>query len=207
MALTKRVCQYIAVATLALTTDAVAAELKGLVENCAKCHGENGVSTNPDIPTIAGFSPQYASHALKAYKDKSRPCPEAKVGPEVKVAPKTTMCAVVQDMSEADMADVAKFYAAKKFVRAKQKIQLSAELKAKAKALHTENCQQCHVDDGSVADDNAGFLAGQWQNYLAQTFADLTADKRSQPKAMKKAWRSLDKESQDILIKYYASFE
>ncbi len=37
---------------------------------CSKCHGENGVSDDPDDINIAGMSVSYAYKQLKDFKDK-----------------------------------------------------------------------------------------------------------------------------------------
>lgn len=42
---------------------------------CQGCHGENGVSTAPTFPTIAGQYDSYLFHALKAYRDGGRSNP------------------------------------------------------------------------------------------------------------------------------------
>lgn len=42
------------------------------IQVCATCHGENGVSTTPTFPIIAGQYESYLLHALKAYRDGTR---------------------------------------------------------------------------------------------------------------------------------------
>ena len=39
-----------------------------LVNTCVACHGENGNSVGPAIPTLAGLSPNYLMGAMLAYK-------------------------------------------------------------------------------------------------------------------------------------------
>src|ERR1700757_4045028 len=39
---------------------------------CAACHGENGVSTQPMYPNLAGQQDSYIEHALHAYKSGER---------------------------------------------------------------------------------------------------------------------------------------
>ncbi len=41
-------------------------------ERCDRCHGKNGVSTDPRYPTIAGQSREYIAAALKAYHSEFR---------------------------------------------------------------------------------------------------------------------------------------
>ena len=42
-------------------------------EACERCHGENGNSTTPGIPTLAGQQPRYFISAVRAYLDGRRP--------------------------------------------------------------------------------------------------------------------------------------
>jgi sulfide dehydrogenase cytochrome subunit len=44
-----------------------------LANTCVVCHGTNGVSTGPAIPTIAGISKAYFTDNMKSYRDGSRP--------------------------------------------------------------------------------------------------------------------------------------
>ena len=39
---------------------------------CAACHGENGISTIPANPILAGQYTSYLEHALRGYRDGSR---------------------------------------------------------------------------------------------------------------------------------------
>lgn len=64
---------------------------------CAACHGPDGNSTTSGFPVLAGQHRDYLLHALKSYKSGKRKNP--------------IMAGQVQALSEADMADLAKFYA------------------------------------------------------------------------------------------------
>jgi cytochrome c553 len=39
---------------------------------CMVCHGQNGLSTQPDAPNLAGQPAMYISNALKAYRSGDR---------------------------------------------------------------------------------------------------------------------------------------
>lgn len=46
--------------------------VKQKVQTCQGCHGENGVSSAPTFPTIAGQYESYLLHALTGYRDGGR---------------------------------------------------------------------------------------------------------------------------------------
>jgi cytochrome c553 len=67
---------------------------------CAACHGADGNSPSPEFPRIGGQHEDYLLQALLAYKSGKRKNP--------------IMAAQVESLSEADMADLAAWYAAQK---------------------------------------------------------------------------------------------
>lgn len=76
--------------------DAAAGQL--LVKNCAGCHGETGVGANPAWPNIAGQKAIYLANTLKAFRAGLRKDP--------------MMAGVVRGLSDADIANLAAYYAA-----------------------------------------------------------------------------------------------
>jgi len=75
-----------------------AAAGKALSKNCAACHGETGVGSNPAWPNIAGQKSVYLANTLKAFRAGLRKDP--------------MMAGVVRGLSDADIANLAAFYAA-----------------------------------------------------------------------------------------------
>jgi len=190
---------------LALAGGARAADVNTLVENCANCHGKDGASHDSKIPTIGGYSAPYVDGSLTAYKNKERPCPEAKYVNGPKKGQTTDMCKVANELTAADIKQVAQFFAGKKFVRAQQKA--DAALAAKGKAIHDDHCEKCHTEGGSVADDDSGILAGQWIPYLEESFKEFESGKRPMDKKMKPKFEKLNKAQKEALINYYGSFK
>lgn len=74
-----------------------AAAGKAKAASCAGCHGATGISNVPMYPNLAGQKEAYTLKQLKAFKDKSRKDP--------------TMNAMVAPLSDADMANIAAYYA------------------------------------------------------------------------------------------------
>ncbi len=192
-----------AVAAFLVAPGAWAADVN--TETCAGCHGSDGVSAEADVPTIAGYSAQYISEQLAAYKKKERPCPEVEVRSGAKKGTKTDMCQVVKDLGDSDIDRLAKFYEGKKFVAAQQSS--DAALAAKGKEIHDANCDKCHQQNGTRPDDDAGLLAGQRMQYLKAQLEDFKAGKRTMLKSMKTKIDKLQKEDVDALVNYYGSFK
>jgi cytochrome c553 len=71
---------------------------------CAACHGANGVSVSDTIPNLAGQRAAYLEAQLKAFKEGARKAPSA-------TSPIATMAAIATQLSAADMADVAAYFA------------------------------------------------------------------------------------------------
>jgi len=65
---------------------------------CAACHGETGITSNPAWPKLAGQKPGYLVNALKSFRGGLRKDP--------------TMGGVVRGLSDADIDNLAAFYAA-----------------------------------------------------------------------------------------------
>jgi cytochrome c553 len=69
---------------------------KAKAEACAACHGHAGTSTVPGFPKLGGQHRDYLYHALKDYKLGKRKNP--------------VMAGQVQDLSDADMEDLAVYF-------------------------------------------------------------------------------------------------
>lgn len=195
----------VVVVGLSLAGYAAAADIAKLEETCASCHGKDGASTESDVPIIGGMSAGYIEYNLTAYKKKERPCPEVKVKSGPNKGETTDMCEVTKNLNESDIAQLSKSFASKKFVRAVQSF--DPELAKKGKAIHQQNCEKCHANDGSEAKDDAGVLAGQWTPYLKQTFQEYSAGKRHIEQKMKPKIQKLDNDGFDALLNYYASIK
>lgn len=176
------------------------------VADCNSCHGEDGVSIESDVPTIAGMSPFVIEEYMFEYRDETRPCRESEYRSGDTERPVTDMCAVAKDLSEEQILEITEFYSSKSFVAAKQ--DFDAALAAQGAGIHKRECEKCHSDGGSYADDDAGMLAGQWMPYLEQVFADYAAgDRGMMEDKMKDKVDALDAESITALIHYYASLQ
>jgi cytochrome c553 len=78
-----------------------------LAKNCAACHGETGVGANPAWPHLAGQKAAYLANTLKAFRAGLRKDP--------------MMGGVARGLSDADIANLAAYYAAQSCVAAPAK--------------------------------------------------------------------------------------
>lgn len=166
---------------------------------CEACHGPNGVSVQKTIPTIAGMSAFYLDGQILAYQKGRRYCPEGKTPAE----PAGVMCAIAKRLSPAEYSAIDKYFAAQKFTAAKQS--WDPKLASAGKQIHDSECARCHTNGGSVADDDAGILAGQWSPYLQQAFQEYQSGNRVMPDQMKPKIDALTTDQVNALIQYYAS--
>jgi len=74
-----------------------AAAGRALAKNCAACHGETGIGTNPAWPKMAGQKPGYLVNVLKAFRAGLRKDP--------------MMAGVTRGLSDTDIANLAAYYA------------------------------------------------------------------------------------------------
>lgn len=179
--------------------------LDEMVADCDNCHGKGGVSPRGSVPTIAGISAFAHEDYLFVYADEARPCAEtAYLDCECGDGPAPTdMCKVAAALSEEQIQALAAHYASLPFKPADQPFD-AAKAAAGAK-LHAANCEKCHSDNGANAADDASILAGQWMEYLAQSFAEYRSGEREQPKKMKEKLGALSDEDVDALVHFYAS--
>lgn len=185
---------------------AAAAAIDEMVKDCNSCHGDTGVSTESDVPTIGGVSSFVLEEYMFEFRDEARPCRESKYRSGDLERPATDMCAIAKALSDAEITELAEYYAGMEFVPAKQ--EFDAALAAEGAKVHRRDCEKCHSDGGSLADDDAGMLAGQWMPYLEQVFADYAAgDREMMEDKMKEKIDALDAASISALIHYYGSMQ
>lgn len=82
-------------ANVAIAGDAAAGKAKAAT--CAGCHGANGISAIPTYPNLAGQNEAYLVAQMTAFKDGSRK--------------NATMNAMAAPLSDADIANLAAYYA------------------------------------------------------------------------------------------------
>ena len=188
--------------TPVLCGTALAENVSALAAGCEACHGSQGVSAHPDVPTIAGQSAGYLQKTLSAYQRWDRPCIKSRYRGGDTSRPRTDMCQITEDMSSADIEALANHYSALPFKAAQQ--DFDPALAAAGSALHETHCEGCHAQGGKVA-GRGPRIAGQWIPYLRVSLKYVPTGEHLVPPRMEKGITGLSAEELDSLMNFYAS--
>lgn len=157
---------------------------------CGSCHGENGNSTVPTFPKLAGQHASYLEKQLHAFKDGSRN--------------NAMMAGMAAGLDDKDIADIAEYYESRKITGNAEPTlpaendddapdsaapkRTMAELLAEGDHLYRNGdlthkisaCIACHGPNGE-GNKPAGFpaLQAQHADYLIQTLTDFKNGVRS----------------------------
>ena len=118
---------------------------RAATQACVTCHGDDGNTSDPKTPRLAGLDAEYIGVAIEAYKDGQRD--------------HTAMQEAAASVRETDIADISAFYATKapKALPARKRL---------TTAEWVQNCNRCHGPDGKSSDPRYPILAGQSEAYL-----------------------------------------
>ena len=137
---------------------------------CAGCHGGNGMSTNPDWPSLAGQHAPYLVKQLHDYKaDDTRH--------------NAIMTSIVTGLNDKDIDEIAAFYASlplpEETLSKKDQLRGEAIYRRGDISKHITACIACHGPNGS-GNAQAGFpvLSGQQSVYLIQELEQFKGKKR-----------------------------
>jgi sulfide dehydrogenase cytochrome subunit len=172
-------------------------------QQCVQCHGKGGASTESGIPIIGGYSAKYIVDSIKLFKKKERYCAEVSIPTGAKKGQKSDMCRIAADLSDADADAVAKYFAAQKFVRARQSF--DAAKAAKALPVYKLRCEKCHENNGASPDEDNGILAGQWMPYMRDQLKWFRTGKRPIDDKMKQRLDKVSPEEEELLLHFFAS--
>jgi len=185
-----------------------------LTDTCVACHGENGNSLGPAIPSLGGMSRNYLLGAMLAFKYGENDQLNAAIqsDPDLEdveafTRTSTIMARIAKGYSDDEIKIIADHFSEQELFIGQQEVSL---MKVKSgEKLHEKYCANCHEDRGTSSDGDTGVLAGQWRPYFLWTMADYLDGSREMPKKMKIKLRKMIKvsgiESLDLLANYYAS--
>ena len=188
----------ISVVTPFILVSAADAQAPGVADRCFGCHTEDGVTDNPNIPTIAGVGDFYIENQLTIFAEKARPCITGFL-PEGEVVNK---CALIGALSESQRAALVEYFAGLDFEPFEQPV--DAALAERGAVIHAENCERCHTENGTVSMDDSAILAGQPKQYLARQLRNFRAGKRWQLESMAAEIEDLEDDDIDALVNFYA---
>jgi cytochrome c553 len=159
---------------------------KAAAAACAGCHGENGVSSMAGNPNLVALDPKYFIAAMGAYKSGGRA--------------HDMMKALAGSVSDADLGNVALYYALQKPARAQTPAAGNAAAGKKAAAA----CGACHGDTGVSGNPATPSLAGQDAQYLAAA-TKAYKDGARKDESMKGPVAELDERAMRDIAAYYAA--
>lgn len=165
-------------------------------ENCAKCHGDAGVSDDPEDVNIAGLMPSYSYKQLKDYQDKNRDS--------------RTMYKAVRDFDDQQMADLAVWFGSQKPADPGPKKELSPEVydlvyKGDPERL-LKACAACHGRDGNGGMFDHPRINGQYREYFVTTMTEFKEGDRENDvySRMRVVAEALTEEEIEALADYFA---
>ena len=152
-------------ALIAVAPSAFAGIEEGRVkaQACVACHGADGNSPVPQFPSIAGQPRQFIEMSLIMFRE----------GRRINEAMKP----LVDKMSNADVRDLAQFFASQKMAAPAR--QAAPEVAARGKAItEANNCVQCHSAT-LTGQQHIPRLAGQHREYLLTQLQGFKAGTRA----------------------------
>jgi len=156
---------------------------KALAVACARCHGENGNSTTPGVPSLAGQQPRYLVIATQEYLNGSRET--------------SPMHSLVRDMSKLDLESIALFFASQ---TPSERSKPPFGDPAAGEPLSAP-CGGCHGSHGVSTDAATPSLAAQDAQYLVESTKAYRKSRRHD--AMQRAVARLsDKDIENISAFY-----
>lgn len=130
---------------------------------CDGCHGIDGNSTNPNIPSLSGHNAAYLEKATLSYINGSRK--------------NAIMKSAVKHLVQSDIKHLANHYAAQTPLGFKSKRSFGFDPMGEGKYL-ANSCDGCHGKQGNNSIPGIPNLAGQPLNYLSASIKAYKLNKR-----------------------------
>jgi cytochrome c553 len=157
---------------------------------CVACHGADGNSVIPTIPSLAGQPRQFIVTALYMFREGTRK--------------NDMMTAFTEKLTNADLNDLAQYFNAQKLATPTQKIDPEKATKAVA-ITEKNNCVACHTAT-LVGQQHIPRLAGQHKAYLLEQLKGFKAAKRADfDGTMTSAAQGLAVEDLDLVAEYLST--
>jgi cytochrome c553 len=159
-------------------------------QTCIACHGPNGNSTNPVIPSLSGQPKQFIVSALYQFREGKRKNEQ--------------MSPFAANLSNADLNDLAAYFSSQKMEPIG--VKTSEENAAAGKRLASQhNCVACHAAN-LMGQQHIPRIAGQQMEYLREQLRGFKASTRADiDGVMTSAAQALTQKDIDVLSEYLAS--
>lgn len=150
--------------------DAAANTHATVVDVCATCHGKNGNSTDPSVPSLAGQGSAYLANQLAGFQAQRR------VG---------VMSGVAMSLTDSDIRDAATYFS-QQMLRASPIETADSSALRRGRAIYDDGiasinvpaCASCHALDGAGLPSAFPRLAGQHSRYIAAQLRAFRSDGR-----------------------------
>ncbi len=145
-----------------------------LVHHCFDCHGENGISNQPQFPNLAGQNKLYIFYQLQAFKQSGL---DLKVRESKSGRFNDLMSQVSVTLSEKEMRDVAAFYS-------NQQCSQIKKITAGINPYIPEKlplCAKCHNKNGISHSDGIPNITSQKYSYLTSQLRAFRASATNIP--------------------------
>ena len=177
-------------AMLSLGAQTAMAQVPARATACLACHGENGNSSMPNTPSLAGQNARYLYLQLRDYQEGRRD--------------NAMMSAMTAGLSKADMQELAKYFSEQKLTNKRFNADPEKVKKGIAKANETL-CAMCHLGEFK-GQNEIPKVAGQNFDYVVKTLKDFKAkDRNNDAGNMTSVASTLSEEDIDNLAHYIAS--
>lgn len=177
-----------------VTDQVVAAEedpflaIRGSLKKCIKCHDKTGNSSKSGSPSLTAQDPEYFIASMLAYVDGDRS--------------HKLMKKLVGRLDEATIKQMGVFYGVQNPVRTATQ----GEGDVNAGRRLSEDCKNCHGDDGNAKKGKMPTLAGQDARYFIKAMKQYQDGERQHEK-MVEAVEELSEQDITDLATYYAAEE
>lgn len=174
----------------ALAADPAAGMQKAQV--CIACHGPDGSSVNPAVPSLAGQPAQFVATQLLMFREGKRK--DAQMSP------------FAANLSNADLSNIAAYFAAQKLTPPVYKTD-PASAEAGPRLARQFNCVQCH-SAALMGQQHIPRLAGQQHEYLKTQLRGFKASTRfDMDGQMTSAAQALSDADIELLANYLAGIK
>ncbi len=192
------ICVMAAMVLLPLSRANAAADIEAGREKariCAGCHGADGISVSPGIPSLAGQRDQFIQWQLVFFRSGRRP--NQLMGP------------IIAQLSDADIRNLGAYFASLPPNTKPAAAKPDEALRDKGKAIVAQHhCANCHTDSfrGERA---AASIADQREDYLVKALADYRSATRPSVgvAAMTEAASGLSDDEIAAIAQYLATFQ
>jgi cytochrome c553 len=177
-------------AMLSLGAQTAMAQVPAKATACLACHGENGNSSMPNTPSLAGQNARYLYLQLRDFQEGRRD--------------NAMMSAMTAGLRKADMQELAKYFSEQKLTNKRFNADPEKVKKGIAKANETL-CAMCHLGEFK-GQNEIPKVAGQNFDYVVKTLKDFKAkDRNNDAGNMTSVASTLSEEDIDNLAHYIAS--